>query len=149
MINASELDLSTKFKGTLTELQVQTYFLSKGYNVSVPICEESKYDLVLDTGNQLLKIQIKTARLESKTQNSIIFNCRSTCCNTRENHKRGYSEKEIDYFATIWNDQVYLVPVGETSSQKALHFDTMDKEKKRSNWSYLEDYKAEVVLNSL
>ena len=149
MINAYELNLSTKFKGTLTELQVQTYFLSKGYNISVPICEESKYDLVLDTGKQLLKIQIKTARLEEENQNSIIFNCRSTCCNTRENHKRSYSEDEIDYFATYWNDNVYLIPVGETSSQKRLHFDIEDKNKKRSNWSYLEDYNAEVILNSL
>lgn len=149
MLNAYELDLSTKFKGTVTELQVQTYFLSKGYNISVPVCEESKYDLILDTGKQLLKIQIKTARLETNNQNSIVFNCRSTCCNTRENHKRGYSEEEIDYFATYWNDQVYLVPVGETSSQKMLHFNIEDKSKKRANWSYLEDYEAEVILNSL
>lgn len=147
MINAYELDLSTKFKGTLTELQVQTYFLSKGYNISVPICEESKYDLILDTGKQLLRIQIKTARL-SEEKNSIRFNCRSTCCNTRENKKRTYSDTEIDYFATYWNDNVYLVPVGETSSEKALHFNVALNQK-RSNWSYLEDYDAEVILNSL
>lgn len=149
MLNAYELDLSTKFKGTVTELQVQTYLLSKGYNISVPVCEESKYDLILDTGKQLLKIQIKTARLAANNQNSITFNCRSTCCNTRENHKRGYSKEEIDYFATYWNDQVYLVPVGEVSSQKTLHFNIEDKSKKRIDWSYLEDYEVEVILNSL
>lgn len=147
MINASELNLSTKFKGTLTELQVQAYFISKRYNISVPVCEESKYDLVLDTGNQLLRIQIKTARLESLNKNSIVFNCRSTCHNTRESHKRSYSDKEIDYFATVWNDNVYLVPVNETSSQKMLHFNT--NQNKRSNWNYLEDYDAEVILKSL
>lgn len=147
MINAYELDLSTKFKGTLTELQVQTYFLSKGYNISVPVCEESKYDLVLDIGKQLLRIQIKTARL-SEEKCSITFNCRTTCCNTRESKKRSYSENEIDYFATFWNDNVYLVPIGETSSEKRLHFNVSEKEK-RKNCSYLEDYDAEVVIKSL
>ena len=35
-----------------------------------------------------------------------------------------YTKDDIDYFATFWENQVYLVPVEETSSKKVLRFES-------------------------
>ena len=139
------MDVSTQQKGIYTEMAVATYLLGLGYNVSQPFCQDSKYDLILDVDGLLLRLQVKTSRLAPNTNSSIVFNCRSTTCNTRENKKRGYSKTEIDYFATYWNNKVYLVPVEECSSEKRLHLTPTD----RKDWCYIEDYAVEEILKNI
>lgn len=65
-----------------------------------------------------------------------------------QNHRRqsNYTVNDIDYFATFWENELYLIPVNECSNEKTLH---LTKESIRQGWSYLEDYKAEEVLNVL
>ena len=135
--------LTTQQKGITTEIFVAAYLLGLGYNVSQPFCQDSKYDLILDTGKHLLKLQVKTARLNS--ENSIVFNCRSTTKNSQTNKSRYYQENEIDYFATYWNNQVYLVPIQECSAEKILHL----IKPSRINQCFIENYKAEEVLKKL
>jgi hypothetical protein len=137
------MELTTQQKGITTEMYVAAYLLSLGYNVSQPLCQDSKYDLIVDVNGKLLRLQVKTARLTDT--NSIIFNCRSTTKNSSTHKSRSYSADEIDYFATYWNHQVYLIPVGQCSSEKRLHLE----KPKQSNWSYIEDYKAKEVLENL
>lgn len=134
-------DLSSQQKGIVTEMQVATYLLGLGYNVSQPMCQDSKYDLIVDVEGKLLRLQVKTSRLA--TENSITFNCRSTTTNVRNCKSRRYSSEEVDYFATFWNGQVFLVPIGECSTQKSLHFNNQTK---RKDWCYMEDYLADEVL---
>ena len=137
------MELTTQQKGITTEMYVAAYLLSLGYNVSQPLCQDSKYDLIVDVDSKLLRLQVKTARLTDT--NSITFNCRSTTKNSSTHKSRSYNVNEIDYFATYWNHQVYLVPVGQCSSEKRLHLE----KPKQSNWSYIEDYKAKEVLENL
>ena len=137
------MELSTQYKGITTELLVATYLLSLGYNVSQPFCQDSKYDLIVDVGGKLLRLQVKTARMAS--ENSITFNCRSTTTNVKNCKSRRYSDTEIDYFATYWNNVAYLVPVNECSTQKSLHMNSYSS--KRKDWSYMEDYEASEVLS--
>lgn len=137
------MDLTTQQKGITTEMYVAAYLLSLGYNVSQPLCQDSKYDLIVDVNNRLLRLQVKSSRLTET--NSITFNCRSTTKNSITHKSRSYDMSEVDYFATYWNHEVYLVPVGECSSQKSLHLE----KPKQSNWSYIEDYKAKEVLENL
>ena len=137
------MEITTQQKGITTELYVASYLLSLGYNVSQPFSQDSRYDLIVDVNNKLLRLQVKTSRLVSA--HSISFNCRSTTKNSKTNKSRSYGESEIDYFATFWNNRVYLVPVGECSSQKSLHLEPPTQ----SNWSYINDYEAEEVLKNL
>ena len=46
----------SKIKGLTTELQCQLFFTSLGYNVSVPLGEDCKYDFIVDIDGQLLRI---------------------------------------------------------------------------------------------
>ena len=137
------MELTTHQKGITTEMYVAAYLLSLGYNVSQPLCQDSKYDLIVDVDGKLLRLQVKTSRETSS--NSIEFNCRSTTTNSQYNKSRRYSPTEIDYFATYWNNKAYLVPISECSTTKRLHLD----KPKQSNWPYIEDYSAKEVLEKL
>lgn len=140
------MELSTQFKGDITELLVSAKLLGLGYVVSKPLTQDSKYDLIIDVNHQLIRLQVKTARLAHNTKGeSIKFNCRSTTNNVRECKQRYYSVEEVDYFATYWENEVYLVPINECSSEKVLWIEKPPLK----NCCYAKDYSAEEVLKHI
>jgi len=138
--------LTTQFKGTITELEVASYLLSLNYIVSQPLVQDSKYDLIVDVNNKLIRLQVKTARQHPKNQGkSIVFNCRSTTNNVRECKQRYYSTEDVDFFATFWDGKVFLIPVNECSSEKTIWLE----KPRNSNCTYAFDYTAEEVLKNI
>ena len=114
------MELDTKKKGNLTEMQCMSAFMEQGCGVSIPFGDNSKYDFIADVDGHLLKIQVKTASL--KNDNVIKFSCRSTHVNCTGVKNIRYSANDIDYFATYWDNKCYLVPVEECSVEKTLRF---------------------------
>lgn len=115
--------LSTKAKGNLTELQCITAFYELGYQVSIPYGENSRYDFIADIKGKLIRVQVKTSSLRKDTEGAIKFATRSTRINATQNISHSYTDNEIDYFATYWEGQCYLVPISETAStEKTLRF---------------------------
>lgn len=108
-------------KGQIIELMVQIELLRYGFDISIPSYNASKYDLIADTGNELLRIQVKKSISNSKT--SFTFSCTTQNVRATDKAKHKYTNEEIDYFATVWEDKVYLIPVDETSNQKTITFD--------------------------
>lgn len=108
-------------KGQIIELKVQEELLRYGFDISIPNYNASKYDLIADTGAELLKIQVKKSISGSNT--SFTFPCTTQNVRSSTKAKHKYTTDEIDYFATVWNDKVYLVPVDETSMTKTIKFD--------------------------
>lgn len=139
-------NLSTQFKGTITQLKVASYLLQLGYIVSQPLVQDSKYDLIVDVNNKLIRLQVKTARANERSQGeSIKFNCRSTTNNVRQCKQRYYSEEEVDYFATFWKDSCFLIPISICSSEKTLWL----QKPKTSASTYAYDYLAQEVLSKI
>ena len=95
------MELNTHFKGKITELEVANEFLKRGYQVSQPLVSDSRYDFIVDINSKLLKIQVKTAHAEDD-EAYIIFATSSSHTNTTRTINRGYSDNEIDYFATYY-----------------------------------------------
>ena len=114
------MELTSKQKGNLTELQCLTAFVKHGCGVSIPYGDNSKYDFIADVNGKLYKVQVKTSSL--KDENAILFSCRSTHVNCSGVKNERYSKEEVDYFATCWNGQCYLIPVSECSVTKTLRF---------------------------
>lgn len=108
-------------KGQIIELKVQEELLRYGFDISIPTYNASKYDIIADTGKELLKIQVKKAI--SNSNSSFTFKCTTQNVKSSTKSKHKYTEEEIDYFATVWKDKVYLIPVDETSLQKTIKFD--------------------------
>lgn len=140
--------LNTKQKGNLTELKCLTKFVELGYSVSIPYGENSRYDFILDYNGELLKIQVKTAKLAQGTEENpetIEFATCSMRYNSGGGQRVYYTKDEIDYFATWWDNEVYLVPVEECSVSKKLRF-VPPKNGQRVGISFCKDYIAEKVL---
>ena len=124
------MELTSKQKGNLTELQCLTAFCQYGCSISIPYGDNSKYDFIADVDGRLLKIQVKTASL--KDEGAIKFSCRTTHVYSPGLKNERYSSTDIDYFATYWNGQCYLVPVNECSVEKTLRFEYPKNGQKKS-----------------
>lgn len=139
------MEISPKQKGLNTELHCISYFSDCGFLVSVPYGDNGRYDLIVDVNGHLLRVQVKSASPTvdaSGEISGIKFSCKSQRINTKESKTKRYSKDEIDYFATYWNYQVYVVPVEEASSSKYLRFySSLNNQDYLS--SFLEDYTVE------
>ena len=101
--------VNTNKIGTITELKCKTYFLELGYNVATPEAP-ARYDFVLDTGNNLFKIQVKTSHGDKEAFSFMTCSCHIT---SNGNIRHSYKEDNIDYFCTWFDDECYLIPVDE------------------------------------
>lgn len=104
--------MNTKDKGSLVEAKIMTKFLTMGYKVSLPWGENSSYDMVVDTGDALLRVQCKKSRM---VNGSLCFNIGSVQY-TKEKKKHtkiSCKHDKIDAFATYCDETAgyYLIPV--------------------------------------
>lgn len=114
------MQLTSKQKGNLTELQCLAAFMEQGCGISIPYGDNSKYDFIADINGKLFKIQVKTSSL--KDENAIKFSCRTTHVNCSGVKNKRYSSNEVDFFATYWDNQCYVIPINECSVEKTLRF---------------------------
>lgn len=134
----------TQVKGNLVELQCIMKFMSMGFECSTPYGNQAKYDILVDIGDEILRIQCKKSRWIDDRK-SISFQTCSQTTNTQKTVKHLYTSKDIDYFATCWEDNVYLVPVEECSTSKSLRIAPKEKNTP-PNVNFAEDYLVENIL---
>lgn len=138
-----ENNLTTQLKGKITELQVATYCLQKGYIISQPLID-TRYDFLLEYKDKILKIQVKSSSVIGENE-VIQFKTCNTHTNTRGTSNRNY-KGEIDYFATFYNDKCYLVPIQECGSRTKKLRILPTKNNRTIGISFLENYELEKIL---
>ena len=114
---------NSKEKGDETEIKIASRLIEAGYSVSVPFGDNDKYDLVVDDGATLRRVQCKTA-WQNKPR-TIRFNTYSQTTKNGEYHEQTYRE-EIDAICVRYpeTDQLYWISVNEATTQKMeLRFD--------------------------
>lgn len=139
------MELSQNQKGSLTELQCITAFLALGAEVSIPYGNHARYDFIADIRGQLLKIQVKTAKI---TDEFLEFECRTHHIQKGKTTHHTYTDNEVDFFATYANGQCYLVPIEHCSSTKKLRF-VPTKNNQSIGISWAKDYCLEEVIKNL
>lgn len=130
--------------GLTTELQCQLFFTNLGFNVSVPLGHDCRYDFILDIGNKLLKIQVKTATVD---ETGIHFSVKSSHMSSSGFVSHSYSSEEIDLFATYYNNKCYLIPVkfcGKVT-KKLLFY----KNSSLQQGDFIEDFEAIKIISDL
>ena len=136
----------SKIIGLTTELQCQLFFTSLGYNVSIPLGEDCKYDFIVDIKTDLLRVQVKTCHLE---ENGIKFNTKSSYLTSQGTIVSSYSKEDIDFFATFYDNKCYLIPVTQCgSSSKKLFFNSYSQ-KNNHTIAYLDNYEAFNIISCL
>lgn len=133
--------MNCNYQGAITETKIILECLQREIDISIPYGNKSRYDLVMDVNGHLYRIQIKTSRRAETKGEAFIFNCYSVV----NGKKHRYSKEDIDYFATLWNDQLYLIPIEECSSEKTLWIDKPPQATCRVAKNYL----FEEVLKTL
>lgn len=135
---------NTNQKGKITEIEILSKIMKLGYSVSIPFGDKDRYDQVWDINGKMLRIQVKTASPIDEEISAIKFKC--TSVSNGKSHT--YTKDEIDYFATYWNGEVYLIPIEECSVEKKLRFlPPKNGQTKGINWA--KDYLVEEVLKNL
>lgn len=132
----------TQSVGNTNELQCMLAFIQLGYECSVPFGNGAKYDFIADINGELLRFQCKSSHYTNNhgriSKDSFSFGTTCSTTNTKETKRYTYSSDQIDYFATFFNGQVYVIPVDECSTHKTLRFTPPNNG--NTNYNKAEDY---------
>jgi predicted DNA binding protein len=125
--------MDTKLKGDIAEQAVVLYALKQGWSVLKPVGGRLPYDLVIDTGEKLVKIQVKSAWFDSKTENYVV-DTRRTKTNRRQMIRDVYRQNDFD-FAVVYIDDLnifYVIPVNEfVSYGSSIHLVESEKRQQK------------------
>ena len=108
------------WKGALAELKITTRAIELGIPVLKPVLEGLRYDVVLDLGARLLRVQCKWA---SSKKGVLVVNTR-TCRHTPAGYVRSrYDPNEVDAIAAYSpeTDRCYLMPIEDVGGRWVVH----------------------------
>ena len=143
----------TQSIGNIVELQCISKFIEMGFQCSIPYGNSALYDFIADINGELIKIQCKSAvyvknnTTGERDKAAFMINCTRMTTNTKETKRYRYSEEDIDYFATYFNNQVYLIPVSQCSGTKTLRF--IPPKNGQLDYNKAQDYTIEKFLEHL
>lgn len=137
------MDKTTQYKGQLTEQKCFVKCLEAGYLISKPLFDNARYDFILDTGEKLLRIQVKTSAWNEE-HSAFTFNGYSQHSTGNGNKRMKYTTKEIDYFMTEKDGTFYLYPAEEQGFvTRSLR--VTSKQNQTYNIKWAKDYEFEEV----
>jgi len=112
---------SNTIHGLIAQNKAELRAIEKGYLVSKPITECSRYDMIIDNNNRLEKVQVKYAgSKQSASTGSCVIDFRKKSINGKE--RNSYSKGEIDailaYIPEI--DKVCYFPIDFIEGKSTL-----------------------------
>ena len=146
MIIISQLFNETQIKGLTTELKCMEKFIQYGFIVSIPYGNNSRYDLLLDCANEhYIRIQCKTAHLNEN--GSYTINTANTVTTASKHIIKHYDNTQVDFIASIIEDQLVIIPVDFISNCKSKIFRTeLPKFGAKSVCNLIENYTVEKYI---
>ncbi|ELY64139.1 group I intron-associated PD-(D/E)XK endonuclease [Natronococcus jeotgali] len=107
--------MNTKQIGDETEAKIMAALIAEGYTVSVPFGDNESYDLVLDTGTALERVQCKTGWIEDDV---VRFKTASKTTSEGDVVLSDYGG-EIDAFSVRCREteQLYWVPTEDAGAK--------------------------------
>ena len=137
----------TQVIGNTNELKCMIAFMELGYDCSIPYGNCSKYDFIVDLGDKFIKIQCKSSHYVrkhgSQKEDAFTFSTVCSTLNTKEKITYKYNNNQIDYFATSFNKQVYVIPFKECEGLTSKTLRLAPPANGNSNCSYAEEYLIE------
>lgn len=134
-------------KGISTELRSLLYFTEKGYLCSVPYGNVGRYDLLVDTGKKIVRIQCKSAH--KNDNGSYTVNTSNTAIKANGNVRKFYTKNEIDFIITFIEDQAVFIPVEMIEKSQSKIFRTeLPKYGTKSNCNLIQDYTFEKMFDN-
>jgi hypothetical protein len=137
----------TLYKGNTSEAIVLAAYIQAGFLVSLPFGGGAAYDLIVDTSVRLIKVQVKTGKLET---GCVVYNARRHR-GSKYDTFRSYKEGELDLFAVCCpgNAKLYAIPAQHpfTVQGRLRVVETLNFQQKKIKWA--RDYSWEKHIASL
>lgn len=139
--------LNSHFIGEITEQQVALEFLKQGILISKPLVQSSRYDFVADINKKLYKIQVKTGTF--KENSYLQFATSTSHTNTQGTLNLSYNADDVDFFATMHENQCYLIPYKLCGKRaQRLRF-APSKNGQTKGILFAKDFRLEDVIKTL
>ena len=108
-------------KGAIAEAAITAAAVELGFVVLRPLVEGRRYDLIIDTGPDLLRVQCKWGRLKKGVIVVILATCRHTPHNGYVRTR--YGPDEIDGVGIYCPDlkRCYYVPIDVVAGRSGIH----------------------------
>ncbi len=132
----------------MAEAEIAAAVIRLNLVVLRPLSEGGRYDLVIDTGEQLLRIQCKWASRQGEVLTARCATCRHTPAGYR---RSTYSPREVDAIAAYSpdTDTCYLIPIDEVEGRSTVSLrlgPTANNQARRVHWAA--DYELVTSLRS-
>lgn len=104
--------MDSQVKGDLAELRYAAKLKELGYTILIPFTEGQHYDIVVDTGDDMVRVQVKSSTLIDDDR--VKFNCFNS--STSKSGNATYYTKEMIDGLGIYNadtDGYFYIPVEE------------------------------------
>lgn len=110
---------TNKEKGNSGLVAAIGYYGMLGYTISIPLNDTQDYDLIVDDGNNLLKIQVK-ATSQRNPQGYTVVSVKS-CGGTNGHIYKTVKDTNIDYLFVLTElQEMYEIPISEIHSTSSL-----------------------------
>lgn len=97
------------------------YFLSKGYTVSNPLTENQKYDLIVENGDNLSRVQIKTSGFIPKGNPNFEVRLSTGGGFSKKRKIYKFDKTKVEYlFVLLSNGHLYLIPSKDIHNKHSL-----------------------------
>jgi hypothetical protein len=134
-------------QGEASELEVAIHLIGKDFRISQTFSHSHPYDLIVDVGGELLKIQVKTANSRGPGNQYQI----------EINDEQEYDFDNVDLFAgnapdVEVNDGVFFVPYPEMEKRASVTFtplEDMGADVNRERANHISQYTFEEALSRL
>ena len=114
--------INSKKQGDIGMCYAMAYYAKLGWTVSVPVTDSQDYDLVVDNGTRLFKVQVKTTKSISPSGNYVV-NLRTMGGNRSGAGKyKDFSENSSDLlFALTDSGDCYSIPRDAITSKNTIN----------------------------
>lgn len=129
-------------------MQVALAFLKRGFQVCQPLVSDSRYDFIVDINNHLIRLQVKTCRIVEQ-EGYIDFATSSSHTNTKGTINHSYTNQEIDFFATFYNGECYIISVDLCGTRNQRLRITPPKNGNQRGSKMLKDYTIDKFIETL
>jgi hypothetical protein len=139
------LMLTSDQKGAIAEAAIALAAVELGIGVSRPIAPE-RYDLVFDTGSELLRVQCKWARRVGEV---VVVACQSHRRAASGVSRRLYTRDEVDAFAAYCRETsgCYFIPFDRVPASGALQLRlTPARNHQRRGIRWASEYEFDATL---
>ena len=138
--------LSTDQKGAIAESAIVLEAIKLGVGVYRPVTEGERYDLILDTGERLLRIQCKWGSVQRGAVVVRCYSCRRVIDGMRV---RKYTSDEIDAIAVYCHEvrSCYLLPMTMVRDRRHIFLriaGSLNNQRRGVNWA--RDFEFEARL---